>query len=67
MTAIPIHLQRRFEQRWASRFALPVTSTVAKNIGTKAPPSINGSPRCAANTEEKTAGVKTGGPVVRSL
>ena len=24
MSAIPIHLQRRFEQRWASRFARPV-------------------------------------------
>jgi hypothetical protein len=26
MGAIPIHLQRKFEQRWAARFASPVAS-----------------------------------------
>jgi hypothetical protein len=36
MSAIPIHLQRRFEQRWASRFGLPVAATAPKNIGMKA-------------------------------
>jgi hypothetical protein len=59
MNAIPIHVQRRFEQRWASRFALPVTATASKNVGTKSHNiKINGSPRRAAKTEEKPAGVK---------
>jgi hypothetical protein len=59
MSAIPIHVQRRFEQRWASRFALPVAATASKKVGTKATTSkINGSPRRAAKTEEKPAGVK---------
>ena len=35
MSAIPLHLQRRFEQRWASRFGLPVEATAPKNIGMK--------------------------------
>jgi hypothetical protein len=47
MSAIPLHLQRRFEQRWASRFAL-------KNVGTKATTSKS-TGRCAvaAKTQEK--------------
>jgi hypothetical protein len=47
MSAIPLHLQRRFEQRWASRFTHPTASTAPKNVGTKAP---------AAKTKEKPAG-----------
>ena len=39
MSNIPLHLQRRFEQRWASRFTQPVASNVPKNVGTKATPS----------------------------
>jgi hypothetical protein len=57
MSAIPIHVQRRFEQRWASRFALPVANRVEErreshNI------KINRPPRRAAKTEEKSAEVK---------
>jgi hypothetical protein len=59
MSAIPIHVQRRFEQRWASRFALPAAATALKNVGTKSHNiKINGSPRRAAKTERKPAGVK---------
>jgi hypothetical protein len=36
---IPLHVQRRFEQRWASRFILRVASNVPNNVGTKAMPS----------------------------
>jgi hypothetical protein len=36
MNAIPLHIQRRFEQRWASRFAPPAASNTPKKIGTKA-------------------------------
>jgi hypothetical protein len=54
MSAIPVHLQRRFEQRWASRFALPVAAVASKNVGTKATTSKS-TGRCAvaAKTQEK--------------
>jgi hypothetical protein len=39
MSAIPIDVQRRFEQKWASRFALPVVSTELKSAGTKTIPA----------------------------
>jgi hypothetical protein len=42
MSAIPLHLQRRFEQRWASRFTLPAASNAPKNVGAKAAPSTTG-------------------------
>jgi hypothetical protein len=42
MSAIPLHLQRRFEQRCASRFTLPVAANAPKNVGTKAAPSTTG-------------------------
>ena len=30
MNTIPLHLQRRFEQRWAARFVRPVASATPK-------------------------------------
>jgi hypothetical protein len=36
MSAIPLHLQRRFEQRWAARFVSPAASAAPKSIGLKA-------------------------------
>jgi hypothetical protein len=48
MTAIPLHIQRRIEQRWASRFTQPDASNAPKNLGTKSD-TINGSaPRSGA-------------------
>jgi hypothetical protein len=35
MSAIPLHLQRRFEQRWAARFVSPAASAAPKSIGLK--------------------------------
>jgi hypothetical protein len=35
MSAIPVHLERRFERRWASRFGSRVASTASKSAGTK--------------------------------
>jgi hypothetical protein len=32
MGGIPLHLQRRFEQRWAARFIRPVASATPKGI-----------------------------------
>jgi hypothetical protein len=37
MSGIPLHLQRRFEQRWAARFVPPATSTALKSIDLKRP------------------------------
>jgi hypothetical protein len=36
MTAVPLHIKRRFEQRWASRFTSPDTSESSQK--TKSPP-----------------------------
>jgi len=35
MSIIPLHLQRKFEQRWTARFVRPVASTAPKSIGFK--------------------------------
>jgi hypothetical protein len=35
MKSIPLHLQKRFEQRWAARFVRPVASATPKRIGLK--------------------------------
>jgi hypothetical protein len=36
MSAIPIHLQRRFEQRWASRYAASAAASAPKYTRIKA-------------------------------
>jgi hypothetical protein len=38
MSIIPLHVQRRFEQRWAARFGSPVIPAVPKNVGLKGAP-----------------------------
>jgi hypothetical protein len=38
MSIIPLHLQRRFEQRWAARFGSLVIPTIPKNVGLKGSP-----------------------------
>jgi hypothetical protein len=35
MTAVPLHIKRQFEQRWASRFNPPDASTSPQDIRTK--------------------------------
>jgi hypothetical protein len=35
MSAIPLHLQRKLEQRWAAKFASPVASAAPKNTDLK--------------------------------
>jgi hypothetical protein len=35
MSAIPLHIQRRSDRRWAARFARPVASAAAKIIDLK--------------------------------
>ena len=54
MSEIPLHLQRRFEQRWAARFVSPVASAAPKSIGLKG--TVNSLPR-PAKAKEKPAGL----------
>jgi hypothetical protein len=53
MSAIPIHIQRRFEQKWASRFVTPV---VSKKVETKNTP-IKSTGRCAVGKIAKKPAV----------
>jgi hypothetical protein len=45
MSAIPLHLQRKFEPRWATRFVPPVASTAPKSTDLKG--IVNSLPRPA--------------------
>jgi hypothetical protein len=53
MSGIPLHLQRRFEQRWAARFVRPAVSTAPKSLNLKRP--VHNLPRIA-KAKEKSAG-----------
>ena len=55
MSIIPLHIQRRFEQRWADRFGSLVPD-VPKNVGLKGSP-VN-TARRAAKAKEKPAGLR---------
>jgi hypothetical protein len=52
MSAIPLHLQRKFEQRWAARFVSPVASAAPKNTALKG--TVNNLPR-PTKAKEKSA------------
>jgi hypothetical protein len=52
MSTIPLHLQRKFEQRWAARFASPVASAAPKSTDLKG--AVNNLPR-RAKAKEKPA------------
>jgi hypothetical protein len=54
MSGIPLDLQRKFEQRWAARFASPVASATPKNISLNG--SVNSLPR-PEEAKEKPAGL----------
>ena len=41
MTAVPLHIKRQFEQRWASRFTPPASLSSPQNIETKSPTIID--------------------------
>jgi len=55
MSPIPLHLQRRFEQRWAARFAPPVAAAAPKSIRLKG--TDNSLPR-PKKAQEKRAGLR---------
>lgn len=50
MSIIPLHLQRRFEQRWAARVASLVGTSALKNVVSKGSP-INVAPRATRAKE----------------
>jgi hypothetical protein len=52
MSAIPLHLQRKVEQRWAARFVAPAASAVPKSEQPKS--SLEPSPR-PVSVKEKPA------------
>jgi hypothetical protein len=52
MSAIPLHLQRKFEQRWAARFASPVAPAAPRSTDLK--DTVNNLPR-PAKAKEKPA------------
>ena len=57
MSIIPLHLQRRFEQRWAARFDPRVVSATPKNISLKDTTNRLPSP---AEEKEKPTGLVSG-------
>jgi hypothetical protein len=52
MRAVPLHIQRRLEQRWASRFTAPAASNASKDVGTKPTCQNQLVARGAAKTKE---------------
>jgi hypothetical protein len=60
MSIIPLHLQRKFERRWAARFVRPVASTAPKSISLKG--TATGQPS-RAKKKEKPASFGSAGLV----
>jgi len=53
MSNIPLHIQRLFEQRWASHARSVVVSSAPKNVGSMGSPDAP----CATRVKERPAGV----------
>jgi hypothetical protein len=53
MSTIPLHLQRKFEQRWAARFVSPLAPTAPKSTDLKG--TVNDLPRPAKAKKQKDA------------
>jgi hypothetical protein len=60
MSTIPLHLQRKFEQRWTARFVGSVASTAPKSISLKGAANSLPSP---AKEKEKPAAFGSAGLV----
>ena len=58
MCTIPLELQRRLEQRWATRFGSLVVPAAPKNVGLKGSPSTLRRPR---QSQRKTRRVESVG------
>jgi hypothetical protein len=61
MSIIPLHLQKRFEQRWAARFGSLVIAAAPKSAGLKASPTkLRRARQSQRNTRRvESAGVKS--------
>jgi hypothetical protein len=67
MSAIPLHLQRRFEQKWAARFGPPPAAINApKNVGSKATPATPTGRRGARQRPKKPGRREAGGLLATS-
>jgi hypothetical protein len=53
MSGIPLHIQRKLEQRWAAKLALSGASVAPKSIDLKG--TVNSLPRPAAAKEKPVA------------
>jgi hypothetical protein len=63
MSPIPLHIQRRLAQRWASRFA-SIAPNASKEVGTKSSPSKPTVPRAVRQKPKKNPpGLSPAGPV----
>ena len=60
MSIIPLHLQRQFEQRWATRISAMVVPSAPKNVGSKNSP-VNVAP-CSTRAKERPPGRDGGFP-----
>jgi hypothetical protein len=59
MSIIPLHLQKRFEQRWAARFGSLVIPSALKNVGLKGSPStFRRAPQSQRKTRRRQAGAR---------
>ena len=62
MSGIPLHIQRKFEQRWAAKLASPGASAAPKNIDLKG--TVNS--LCAARQRpKKNPLVRSGGSIAQ--
>src|SRR5260221_5409139 len=59
MSIIPLHIQRRFDERWAARFGSLAIPAVPKYIGLKARRATH------AHGQRKTRGVESGASPTR--
>ena len=51
MSIIPLHIQRRFDERWAARFGSLAMPAVPKYIGLKGSPVARRSPKAKETRE----------------
>ena len=59
MSIVPLHLQRRFELRWAAQFGSKVVPSVPANVGSKGSPDKRCPPR--GKGQRKTRRVELAG------
>jgi hypothetical protein len=61
MSIIPLHIQRRFDERWAARFGSLAMPAVPKYIGLKGSPVARRSPKAKEKPERLSRGLLSRG------